>query len=106
MLLRGVGTLRFVSPPNASVQWQPDGLTIHTKKWFLEAGFLGAPPISLKDRRGSTKTVSSLKSLENWLPQFPTSDASETEIKNKTSCSYIYIYIYIYIHTCIHIYVC
>ena len=42
-----VGTLRFVCPPSASVQWQPDGLTIHTKKWLLGAGFLGAPPISL-----------------------------------------------------------
>ena len=30
-----------------SVQWQPDGLTIHANKWFLGAGFLGAPPISL-----------------------------------------------------------
>ena len=30
-----------------SVQWQPDGLTTHTKKWFLGAGFLGSPPISL-----------------------------------------------------------
>ena len=38
-------TIYFV-PPKASVQWQPDGLTIHTKKWFLGAGFLGAPPIS------------------------------------------------------------
>ena len=44
---RGVGTLRYYFPPNASAQWQPDGLTIHTKKWFLGAGFLGAPPISL-----------------------------------------------------------
>ena len=35
------------SPPNASAQWQPDGLTIHANKWFLGAGFLGAPPISL-----------------------------------------------------------
>ena len=32
VLLRGVGTLRYVFPPDASVQWQPDGLTIHTKK--------------------------------------------------------------------------
>ena len=24
-----------------------DGLTIHTDKWFLGSGFLGAPPISL-----------------------------------------------------------
>ena len=36
-------------PPSASVQWQPDGLTIHTKKWFLGAGFLRAPPISLNE---------------------------------------------------------
>ena len=27
--LRGVGTLRYVFPPSASVHWQPDGLTIH-----------------------------------------------------------------------------
>ena len=30
-----------------SVQWRPDGFPIRTKKWFLGAGFLGAPPISL-----------------------------------------------------------
>ena len=42
VLLRGVGTLRYVFPPNASVQWQPDGLTIHTKKWFLGARLLRA----------------------------------------------------------------
>ena len=47
VLLRGVGTLRYVFPPNASLQWQPGGLTILTKQWFLGAGFLGAPPISL-----------------------------------------------------------
>ena len=34
-------------PPNTSAQWQPDGWTIHTNKWFLGARFLGAPPISL-----------------------------------------------------------
>ena len=49
VLLRGVGTLRYRFPPNASVQWQPDGLTIRTKKSFLGAGFLGAPPISLRE---------------------------------------------------------
>ena len=31
-----------------SPQWQPDGLTIHTKRWLLGAGFLGAPPVSLR----------------------------------------------------------
>ena len=30
-----------------SVQRQPDGLTIRTRKWFLGAGFLGAPPICI-----------------------------------------------------------
>ena len=38
----------FVKCP--SVQWQPDRLTIHTKKWLPRAGFLGAPPISLTQR--------------------------------------------------------
>ena len=31
----------------SSVQGQPDGLTIHTKQWFLGAGFLESPPIYL-----------------------------------------------------------
>ena len=47
VLLRGVGALRYYFPPNASVQWQPGDLTIHSKRWFLGAGFLGATPISL-----------------------------------------------------------
>ena len=53
---KGVGTLRYllilsenyvVKCP--SVQWQPDGLTIRTNKWFLGAGSPGAPPSSLRD---------------------------------------------------------
>ena len=40
---RGRHSTIFVS----TVQWQPDSLTIHTNKWFLGAGFLGASPISL-----------------------------------------------------------
>ena len=47
LLLTGVGPLRYLFPPNASVLWQPDVLPIHIKKWFLGAGFLGAPPMSL-----------------------------------------------------------
>ena len=54
VLLRGVGTLRYVLSSGKtllvrcpSVQWQPDGLTIRTEKWFLGAGFLGAPPIHI-----------------------------------------------------------
>ena len=56
VLLRGVGTLRYVLILSDNlfvkypcVQWQPDGLTIHTKKWFLGVGYLGAPPISLSE---------------------------------------------------------
>ena len=30
------------------MRWQRDGLTLHTKKWLLGAGFLGAPPTSPK----------------------------------------------------------
>ena len=43
VLLRGVGTLRYVLTRSENydcqvpVQWQPDGLTIHTKKLFLGA---------------------------------------------------------------------
>ena len=29
------------------MQWQPDGSAIHAEKWFLGAGFLGAPRIYL-----------------------------------------------------------
>ena len=50
VLLRGVGTPRYVFPPDASVQWQPTGLTIHTQKGFPGAGFLGAPPFFLTSR--------------------------------------------------------
>ena len=42
---RGRHSTMISFPPKASVQWQPDGLTVHAKKWFLGAGFLGAPPI-------------------------------------------------------------
>ena len=41
-----------------SVQWRPDGLTIHANRWFLGARFLGAPPISLigRARLGKPRT--------------------------------------------------
>ena len=56
VLPRGLGgTLRYSFPPNASVQWQPGDLAIHTEKWFLGAGFLGAPPISL--RKGQAQMI-------------------------------------------------
>ena len=78
VLLRGVGTLRFLYPPSASVQWQLHGLTIRTEKWFRGAGFLGAPPIP--------RTA--------WRP-LRRSDAARDAL-------YIYIYIYIYVYcTCI-----
>ena len=44
---RGRHSTICVLPPNASVQWQPDGLAVRTNKLLLGAGFLGAPPISL-----------------------------------------------------------
>ena len=43
------------------MQWQPGDLTIHTKKWFLGAGFLGAPPISL---RSCTSRAASAEELQ------------------------------------------
>ena len=62
MLLRGVGALQdllTLSENSACQVWQPDGLTIHAKKWFLGAGFLGAPPISLKSCEASTAKLDS-----------------------------------------------
>ena len=58
VLLRGVGTLRSFCPPSASVQRQPDGSTIQPNKWFLGAGFLGAPPISLSMALASARSQS------------------------------------------------
>ena len=49
-----------------SVQWQPDGLSIHIKKWFLGAGFPGAPPISLIQRPEGGSWPSSTSS-ETWF---------------------------------------
>ena len=67
VLLRGVGILRYDFPPNASVQWQPGDLTIHTKKSFPGAGFLGAPPISLteaaRDSAGASSGSDALRTL-------------------------------------------
>ena len=53
----------FHFPPAASAQWQPDGLTIHTKKWFLETGFLGAPPIYLSAGDTGTRSECPVRSV-------------------------------------------
>ena len=68
VLLRGVGTLQYLCPPNASAQWQPDGLTIHAKEWFPGAGFLGAPSISLiaSTRQASCAARSSRRCACAW----------------------------------------
>ena len=42
-IIRGSALYDMAFPLDASVQWQPDDLTIHTDKWFLGAGFVGAP---------------------------------------------------------------
>ena len=76
VLLRGVCTLRYSVPQSASVQWQPDGSTIRTNKWFLGAGFLGAPPISLNT------------AVHRAIPYHDTS-------------RHAYVYTYIYIYICI-----
>ena len=64
---RGRHSTVFV-PPNASVQWQPDGLTIDTNKWFLGAGFPGAPPIFLiSAARGRPATAARATRKARWL---------------------------------------
>ena len=50
---RGWHSTIILFPPNASSQWQPDGLAIPAKKWFPGAGFLGGTsPFSYGARRG------------------------------------------------------
>ena len=101
-----VCTLRYLSPPNASVQWQPDGLTFHTEKWFPGAGFLGAPPISLvlaSKLRGSVKSaLSEAFRLRRWLEHVQKLRHATTYVSAARSIC-IYIYIYIYTHTYRHI---
>ena len=58
VLLGGVGTLRYYFPPNASVQWQPGDLTIHTSKCFLGARFPRSTSPSLLSLRSSAEAVS------------------------------------------------
>ena len=67
VLLRGVGTAinkrttknkqtitlnGYFPPPDVAAQWQPDALTVRAREWFLGAGLLGAPPVSLSVSRG------------------------------------------------------
>ena len=63
---RGRHSAMFCSS-NASVQWQPDGLAIPTKKWFLGAGFLGAPPISPEEMRSLAVPSAQVKGLESEM---------------------------------------
>ena len=102
VLLRGVGTLRDSFPPNASVQRQPGDLTIHTKKRFLRAGFLGAPPISLRASEPHKVLLDeAAKVLFCWQPlRFNAINIIIIIIITITiiiiiiTCVYIYIYIY------------
>ena len=80
-LLRGVGTLRYLFPPSACLQWQRDGLTIQKKKQFLGAGFLGAPPISLSTAVRQVSTIHGGAAIQL--------DASSTPI-HQTGCAVLY----------------
>ena len=59
---------RGKAPPNASVQWQPDGLTTCSKPWFLGAGFPGAAPISLRPPALGGATRSGARASPRGLP--------------------------------------
>ena len=91
VILRRVGTLRYVSilSENSACQVPicavaADGFTIHANKWFLGAGFLGAPPISLS------------RSMYIYIYIY---------IYSIYIYIYIYAHIYIYIYTYIHTYI-
>ena len=78
-------------PADASVLWQPDVLTIYTKKLFLGAGFRGAPPISLtkgplpRKRHGRSANQESL-SLNFWETPYdlPVSE-KKTPLRKRTT---------------------
>ena len=86
VFLRGVGTLRYLFPPNASVLWQPRGLTIHTKTWFLGAGCLGAPPISLMKTNLWPNTRTRRRWCTRCAASFPMSDM----LRSAVSCYNVY----------------
>ena len=65
VLLRGVGTLRYSFPPNASAQWQPGDLATYTKRWFLGAGFLGAPPTTTTTTTTITATATTTTAVNS-----------------------------------------
>ena len=109
MLLRGVGALRCFFPPNASVQWQPDGLTIHTRKWFLGAGFLGAPPISLRyggefSKYSWANLVATMPPLQG-LPRCLKSAENPLRSRYISLSLYLSIYLSIYLSLSIYIYI-
>ena len=95
-----------------AVQWRPaGGLTMHTHKWFLGAGFLGAPPISLSRSPScplSCRAPSPAKrALASVAPLFSTRVLTYIYIYILYTCIfylslslslYIYIYIYLYVY--------
>ena len=95
VLLRGVGILRY-SSPTASVQWQPDDVAIHTNKWFLGAGFLGAPPILLLNIATSRHELPAYTDSIRTVLLYIYIYIYILYIGNYTILHYIYIYIYIY----------
>ena len=128
--LRGLGTPRCSFLPNASVQWPPGDLTIHTKKWLLGAGFLGAPPISLRPcstacRRRAPGGGSSGRCSTRAARSFSPTPTSSSPMLGHTAgfhepiymsiarslsltlhiCIYIYIYVYVHIYIYIYIYI-
>ena len=79
-----------------SVQWQPDGLTIHTNMWFLGAGFLRATPISLKNGSLVLAPPPLALLLRNVAEKTNDTNNNDNSNSNSNSSSNIYIYIYIY----------
>ena len=91
VLLRGVGTLRCFTPPNASLQWQPDGLTIYTNKWVLGARFLGARPISLVEAR-SHRDSRVLRSSPEHYPRDPDPEIRQTATGDNVCSHLLFIF--------------
>ena len=76
-----------------SAQWQPDGLTIHTNKWFLGAGFLGAPPISLNKQPLTKRALRSASKLNHTTTTTTTTTAAAAATTTTTIMMIIIIMI-------------
>ena len=101
---RGRHSLRYCFPPNASVQWQPDVLTIHTNNWFPRAlqTCIGSHGVR-KDKRTNSDIILYYTILYYIILHYMISYYVILYSLALMHMCVTYIYIYIYTHTYTHV---